>query len=337
MKMFDLNSILKKEKYRVNFNKKIEVTDLIDTNKILRHDFSKNNLYINGFVVSKKERYFFVEQSQFFNTEEFYQLLSELIKSPNVYNKYSNMILIIKNKKHFVCNDFNELIKFLYFNLVVYLEIAAYKYKNNIDNSQEQVRINKIVRKKLDFSEKQKSNTITKYKRSKIHEKSKHCLFWNCAEYSQKIPKSLLNIIIKLNVKELEFPLKYDKTKTTKLLKNLLYILEYIGLEDRNFELRFKKIGHYKKEGLYIKNAKCIIVNPLYSNTLFHELGHHIYENKLSFNFKNEQFNSNNYKKIIEQNTDKYSKQIKNHKIEELDFDSEIFAYWFEEQMISLL
>lgn len=334
---FNRQSILKTEKYRVNFNKNINLLNIMNFDNIITHDYLIKPLSVNGFIISKKERYFFVEKSRFFNDEDFYQMLECISEYPDIYSKYNNNLHIIKKNEHFITSDLSAVIKYIYTNLLIYLEIAAYKYKNNIDNSKEQVNINRIVRKQLDYSERQDSINISKYKRSKIHEKSKNCLFWNKYEFSNKLPISIIKIVEKLNIKELELPLKYDKNKTVNLLKQLLFVFDYIKLENRDLELRFKKLGHYKKEGLYIKNAKCLIVDPVHSLTIFHELGHFIYENNVDFYLEEQKISSKFFKNIIKNEIKNYTLKFKNHKIEDLDVDSETFAYWFEDQIKKVL
>ncbi len=108
-----------------------------------------------------------------------------------------------------------------------------------------------------------------------------------------------------------------------------------LKIENRNFELRFKKLGLYKKKGMYFKNSKTLIIDPRHSRTIFHELGHYIHETNTPFYFNGEKITKRARNKIIKANKPKYKSKFNNHRIEELDVDSETFAYWLEDTVRS--
>lgn len=108
-------------------------------------------------------------------------------------------------------------------------------------------------------------------------------------------------------------------------------VVDSIKLRNRRFALRFKKIAHYRKTGLYIKNAKTLVVDPRTISSLFHELGHFIYENKCTIELNDHKVEADDLDKIVDQNMKRYETKIKNHKIEEVNVSSEVFAYYFED------
>jgi len=84
-----------------------------------------------------------------------------------------------------------------------------------------------------------------------------------------------------------------------------------------------------KKYGLYIVNDKTIILDPRNIEQFKHELGHFIYENKINFQLSNKLINEEERNSIIIEHQNVYS--LSNYKnYETYNLDSEIFAYWFE-------
>lgn len=51
---FNRQSILKTEKYRVNFNKNINLLNIMNFDNIITHDYLIKPLSVNGFIISRK-------------------------------------------------------------------------------------------------------------------------------------------------------------------------------------------------------------------------------------------------------------------------------------------
>ena len=80
---------------------------------------------------------------------------------------------------------------------------------------------------------------------------------------------------------------------------------------------------------MFIKNANTIILDPRKLNHIVHELGHYLYENGLAFTLNRKRIYKHNFKKIIKDNKNKFDLK-RYEKYEDYDLDSEVFAFWFE-------
>lgn len=330
------DNILKKEIYRVNFSKNVEIDKLLNLNKIFEYSFEKSDLNINGFNINKKDRYFFINKGRFFNDDKLNNVFQNIINNKEYHfllEKYKDLFHNINNKQQIITSSNTRLIEYLYYDLIINIEIAAYKHQLKIDNTIEKKAINKIIGKNINYSESRDKKQSKQYSRSNIALRSKNSVFYNKIEKSKNIPKSIEKECEKMGMNEIEFPQKYNKNKTLSLLKEINFIIDTIELHNRAFDLRFKKIAHYKKVGLYIKNAQCLIVDPRNTSSLFHELGHFIYETKSNFIIDDKKIDFNHMKNIVMNNEYKYEDKINNHKIEDSNKNSEVFAYYFEDKI----
>tara|TARA_B100002019_G_C21255825_1_gene593788 strand:- start:162 stop:1190 length:1029 start_codon:yes stop_codon:yes gene_type:complete len=325
------HNILKEKEKIINLSQSVNLNELVDTNKILKHNFEKNNLKINGFEIKKEGKYYFINKGKLFNENKLFSIYNLIKKYNNVFYKYKDLFIKLIEEKRIITSSLNLLFNYIYFELIIYLGIASYKHNLNINNNIEKEKINKIVGKKLKYSQKRTKKTGKEYVRTGLVQRTRNSKYWTRYEYSKNIDNSIVSILKNINIYELELPASYEKNKVKKLLEDLEYVLNFLKIENRSFEVRFKKLGLYKKEGMYLKNAKCIIVDPRYAKTLFHELGHFLYETNTSFLYKNKKLNKKDIDNIVKENSSKYENKLVNHKIEELDEKSEIFAYWFED------
>lgn len=325
-------NILREEKYKVNLSQNIELEKIIDFDKIIKHDFSKK-LVINGFYVEKKENFYFINKGRFFDNNNIFNTYN-LIKNYNdIFFKYKDLFSKLLEDKTIITSSINSLISYLYYEVIAFIEIAIYKHKYDLDNSIEKEKINQLLGKKLEYSKKQNKIKTKEYVKTKLTQRTVTAKYWNLSGYSNRLDSSIIKIANNLKLRELELPRLYEKNKVINLLSDFEYVLDTLNIKNRKFELRFKKIGLYRKRGMYLKNAECLIVDPRYSETLFHELGHFIHETNTIFFINNKKITKASRKKIIKDNEYKYQNQLKNHKVEELDSDSEIFAYWFEDMI----
>ena len=120
-----------------------------------------------------------------------------------------------------------------------------------------------------------------------------------------------------LGITLIEIPQFYKLDLLVSFLEEVKELKKRLEIDNFSFKLRFKKIKHFKKDGMYIVNDKTIIVDPRKPKAFIHELGHYIFENKIDINLFNIGIQCNN-------------KYIKNSKIETYSIESENFAYNFE-------
>ena len=328
------DSILKENEYIINLSQSVDLERLIELNENINSEQNLNNIKKNGFTIDKKEGYFFINKTKFFNNSNLTFIYGITKDYPEIIFKYRDILLKIKENKQIITSSKKSLIKYLYYDLIILLEISAYKHGLNINYEKEKLLIEKIVSKKLRFSNKIVKKSYKKYNQSKISQRSSNSKIWSRICFKNKLPTEIRLLGEKINPREIELPRDYDKEKVFNLLYKLNQTLDYLKIENRDFDLRFKKLGLYKKRGLYIKNAQCIIVDPRNANTIFHELGHFIHETNTTFYLDEKKITKRNRKKIIKENKLTFSSKIKNHNIEELDEESEIFAYWFEKMLL---
>jgi hypothetical protein len=326
-----IESILKKESEKINLSQSINLSNIINIDNITKHDFNKSTLKINGFSLEKKEKYFLLNKGRFFRENNFYDIYNKAKEYNNILLKYKKIFLSLKNDNKIVTSSINELTIYLYYDLIINLEIAAYKHKLDIDNNKEKLFIDKILGKKLEYSDKTIKSKKSEYKKSTLIQRSTTAKYWSRTYHTKSLEYKIANISKKINPIELEFPLKYEQKKVLNLLNDFSSVLEFLKIDNRDFEIRFKKLGLYKKEGMYLKKSKTLIIDPRHSRTIFHELGHFIYETDTPFYIDGKKITKRSRNKIIKDNKDKYQSLFKNHRIEELDVNSETFSYWFED------
>lgn len=328
-----VESILKEQSFKINLSQSIELKHIINVDNILFHDFDKSPLKINGFSIEKKERYYFLKKGRFFRENKLFETYSKAKDYEKIVLKYRELFLKLKSDNAIVTSDINHLVNYLYYDLIINLEIAAYKHRFDINYDEEKSLISRILGKDLEYSGKRIKDSQTDYKKSTLIQRAAGTKYWHRLYHSPALEPSLVKLANKINPLELEFPLRYDHNKVYDLLNDFLLILKELSIENRNFEIRFKKLGHYKKEGLYIKNAKTLVIDPRYSKTLFHEFGHFIHETNTPFYLKGKKMTKRDRNKVIKEYKNRYKKQFKNHKSEDLDEDSETFAYWLEDML----
>lgn len=331
-----IDNILKEKDYRINLSRNIVLNKIVNIQKIHDHNYENSPLKINGFNISKKGNYFILEKGRFFDDEKTITLFKMLNGYDEIKLKYERIFtqlnlnnkIIIKNKK--------QLVLFIYFELIILLELAAIKQFLSVDNENEKEKIKMILGSKVKFSEIKKKGKSKHYVRAGLAQRSNNAHYWNRCIYSKNISYELLKISKEINANEIEFPSQYDEEKLYLLLKDFNEKLIQLKIDTRDFEIRFKRIAHYKKTGMYIKNAQCFIVDPRFATSLYHELGHFLFETKTKFYLNEMEIDGDEMHNIVNKQKDNYIDYIKNHKAEELNENSEIFAYWFEDEIKKL-
>jgi len=128
----------------------------------------------------------------------------------------------------------------------------------------------------------------------------------------------------------LEVPNDFKRDETFKFLRDIKSFIDEIGLKKVKTNFRIRKILKIKKNGMFIVNANTLVIDPRSPKKVIHEIGHYIYENGLAFNLNGKRIYKNQFKSIIKKNQG--IEKIDLSKYEDYDKDSEIFAYWFEDQ-----
>ena len=115
--------------------------------------------------------------------------------------------------------------------------------------------------------------------------------------YNKKVEDELIQEFASLKISSLELPMTYDLNKTLHSLKYFKDVMNSIKLpiKARKFNLKLKKLGIYKEDGFYSKEANTIIVDARNTSVFTHELGHLIYDNKYKINRSIKGSNSEEY------------------------------------------
>ena len=251
-------SILKEGNGKINLSQSIELCDIIKIDNILNHDFKKSSLKVNGFSIEKKEKYYFVSKGRFFKNDKIFTLYNQAKELDHILLKYRTTFLKLKDDKELITSDINQLVCYLYYDLLINLEIAAYKHNLDINSDKEKDYIHKLLGKKLDYSKKKKKSNQKEYKKSTLIQRATNAKYWHRRYCSKGLLSSISKVSEQINPIELEFPLKYENEKVFSLLKDFLDVLNILEIENRDFQIRFKKLGHYRKEGNVFKKFKNI-------------------------------------------------------------------------------
>jgi len=227
------------------------------------------------------------------------------------YKKYKKNIFYSKNSL--------EIIKYLYFEIYYYLNLYEKEIIDLIEFKKNIINFLNIEKRKYKLNQNKNRNLLIANNSSYLYSKNKKELF---------LYKDLIK---EIGFQELEIPQGFLRRELGNFLNQILFLKKRLNIKKFNFILRIKRIKKYKKNGMFIKNANTIILDPRELKNFIHELGHYIYENNLAFNFNNKRIYKNSFNKIIkdiDNNNDiilnKYSKY------EDYELDSEIFAFWFE-------
>jgi hypothetical protein len=103
---------------------------------------------------------------------------------------------------------------------------------------------------------------------------------------SRRCSPELISTVERFGVRSLELPSDYDLAKTLAALAEYDDKLRKIGFpnDERGFELKFRKLGSFKANGFYSAELNIVIVDPRYPAVFYHELGHLVYDRRVSIN-----------------------------------------------------
>jgi len=244
--------------------------------KNIEHNLMINTAFImNGCSVKKKDGKYICYP---LNYKKINEDKLHLIQGLNVEIIYS-----LNSLKPIFFNELEELVFYVYLDLIInFLEISEQEF-NNLLNEQE-LFFNKFYRPSV--------LEVNKYS-IYLERNGKECI------YNKKIEQTLIDLFLELKIKSLELPMDYDLNKTIKALTDFKEIMDKIKLpiKARKFNLKFKKLGIYKDDGFYSKETNTIIVDARKTEVFIHELGHMIYDNDIKINKKIKGIDSEDYAK----------------------------------------
>ena len=309
----NINSLNIIKNNKIKFKEKLEFTDIINL-KLLKKELNKNEFFIfkDKKIIITNNNY-----SGFKKPTKINELLNKIDKKKLIiYQPYLENFIYSSSLEEISKNIFIDYLILidLYNNgqidknyLVNYLDININDIKkiNSIKN------YDLMQTNKLSFE--LKSDTFSKFLKGK----------------NVELKKEIISSFENLGLIMVEIPFNYNLLNLANFFKELEEFKNNLNIKKFNFILRFKKIKKYKKTGMFVSKANTIILDPRSINTIYHEIGHWIYENKLPFSIKGKRIFKKNFNKIINNFKDNVS--LKNYqKYENYDLKSEIFAVWFE-------
>lgn len=320
--IYEQININKNFKFKTNIKNLEDILNILNIKNIIKNNKRFSNLYsilnTNSFGYSLKR----------FNNKFLKDISIDYKKDIENLNKEC---LDFFFKEKLLTENINVAIKYLYFELYLLLEL----YNNKVYD--------------IDVLK----NLISRYfnieNRNENSDGERNTYLLTTNKSSFEFPKDIKkyplfdNLRNELKIPLIEIPKNFKRIDFEIFLISLLEFKKNLDLKYFNFNLRFKRIKKFNKDGMFFKNVNTIIIDPRQPQTIIHEVGHYIYENGLSFNLFDinqenglnilKRIRKNDFQNIIRKNKSKYQEFINiNYKYEDYDVNSEIFALWFEEQ-----
>lgn len=319
-----MSSILKEEKISIDLNKNFNISKLIDITELKKRLNTESSFVINKVRINKVEGLYQLKSFKNLNniTNKFLSLNLE-VKSLLIFIKH------ILEDKEITLRKQEDVILFIYIDLLFNFYLLKSCYDNNQDYSSYLNNIRKIVGKEIIVKGSRDKSKGNNWSQSTLLETALGSIEWkrDSRPYISHRVNQALNSI---NAILVEIPKGYDLKKLEDSLENINATLNKFDIKNRDFILRFRKIKKLKKTGLFIKAANTIILDPRDTTSFQHELGHFIYENGLNYISQNETITKNNFDEIVKLNYNLYIEVIEKHKIEDYKESSEIFSLYFE-------
>jgi hypothetical protein len=315
-----MSTILKDEKLKIDFNKTIFLNDFIDSSWV--SSVNNNTIVVNGVTISFEDDFYKIDHTN--KKNDYFSIIKDY---PSLKEKYFREFYDIKNNDYIETDNKEKLFTHVYFDAFLYLEIIHLKIKNKKNYRIEENKLLSILKDKVGivknrYGEQEKS----KWNRSDLLQKNANAIEWK-RDKKRFIRPDINDLIESINPLLLEIPGDYDIKKLKECLMSIDNTLKEHTIKKSNFVLRFKKLGLYKKDGMFIKKANTIVVDPRATHTFKHELGHYIYENGIPFNLNSKRIYKHRFQKLSQSTTIDESYI---HTIEDYKVDSEKFAHWFE-------
>lgn len=253
-----------------------------------------------------------------------------------IYKRYISEIQDVVNNRDIVAKTPLEENTYIFLTEILYLDILLYKIRNRQSYSASLKKFNLLTKNRFSLIniDNENGNKHNKKGRASLTEPNTNALIWTRRD-RQPITFNINQLISTINPELIEIPHDYDEKRLLIALTHINDILNNFNIKSRDFIIRFKKLGAYKKKGMYIKPSKTIVLDAKHVHLFQHELGHYIYEEHISFIYKGETYNRKKmedvitYEKVVDTNIEEYLKAIIRHD-EGYKIDSEIFANWFE-------
>lgn len=280
----------------INFKKKkFKINDLVNTEyikSILTHRITYETKFVK---VIKIKNHWIVHRKRMDMVNKY---------AINEYKGLFNERMIITNIKILIS----------YILLEFHLLIENFNQKNiNVNELKENLGI--LLNKKFEQTNKTKNTELLiTYKTS-----------YELPRDKNRFPH--LNALMKeIGILSIELPFAFQREATEDFLHGLLEFKEKYKIKNLKFHLKIKKIKKYKATGLYIKNANTIIIDPRHMHSIFHEIGHHIFEKKVPFSINGKRIYASYFEKL----SSKIEIAEEYKEIEGYDLKSEKFAFWFD-------
>jgi len=311
------NSILNKDNNQLisyNFKNKniLKLSDLINL-KLLKKTLTNKKIFLfkNKKILLKGNIYLGIKN----NSEEISNLLIKEGIKQDIYNKYL--------KPTINTYTIDEVIKSVFIDYLILIDL----YNNKIIDYD--YILNYLGFNKNQYNLKKKKNYNLLESNNLSFELKPMTKEQFISGYKLDVKNEIYNLYHQLDIEMIEIPFNYNLKNLKEFLIELLDFKNKFKIKKLNFKLRFKKLKKYKKKGMFIVRENTILLDSRNINSIYHELGHWIYENNISFTFNNQIIDNSKFESIVERNNlninlDKYEKY------EDYDFNSEVFAFWFE-------
>lgn len=273
----DINSLLKVDSLK----------SLIESQKVFENKFGKSIKNISGFFCKRK------------NIDAF---LTEKIKNSSFNKDYSSYL-----QETYHTKSSEEVIKFLFLEYFILIDLFNLRLINELD-FKNYLSLNS---EKEDFFK--NSNLLITNKQA--FELTEETISQFVSGKKKELKKQIVLLIKELGIPLLEIPQFYNLESLIKFLNEVKEIKQQLAINNLSFKLRFKKLKHFKKDGMYIVNDKTIIVDPRKPKAFIHELGHYIFEENINVELPKFEIKNNTLNKS---------------KFESYSVESENFAYGFE-------
>ena len=323
-----MNSILKDEKIKINPFAIKDVRRLFFNHY---KGFQKETLHRLGVVRENKGKHTFLKGLSIAS-----HIPAGIENYEEIYAKYFSQIQNIVRNKEIVVKKPLEENTYIFLTEILYLEILLHKIRNGQNYQSSLKKFHLATKQRFEVIEvkAQNGHKHEKKGRATLLEPNANSYIWT-RESRESIGFEINELLSKINPKLIEIPFDYDKERLTSALKNISRTLETLRVNNRDFIIRFKKLGTYKKSGVYIKPAKTIVVDAKQAHIFQHELGHYLFEENIPFWYKGEEYTKEKMKAIVGKEKEEDSdieERLKSsiRKDEGYKIDSEIFANWFE-------
>lgn len=323
-----MSSILKEKKISLDLESNFSISKFVDTVSIKRKIEQEDSLILNNTRIIKQDGLYYVKS--FKNLDK---LLNEFLSLKLEVISIVNFIEHLMLDKEIIVRKSSDVLLFSYIELLFIYYILQSKYKNahKTDLYLYLKRITDIVGKQVLIKVSKDKSSGLRWTRSTLLETAMGSIEWVRDKYHPYISDKANLHLNKINARLVEIPKDYDLNKLEYTLKEMSSILDDFKIEKRDFIIRFRKIKKLKKTGLFIVAANTIILDPRESSSFKHELGHYVFENKISINVSGKSLYPKDFSKIVDKNKAQYAGLLEQHRIEDYKEDSEVFAYSFEQ------